>query len=65
MQNVNLRDVRGCSVCEMEEFEILRVTRRLHSELITLESQRADFSFYLVEYQVIEPWRAGDPKRAG
>lgn len=33
----------------------------MHSKLITLEAKRAEFSLFLVEYQGIEPWRAGDP----
>lgn len=44
MGNVKLEGSLGCTDYEMVEFEILRMARRTHSKLTTLDFRRADFS---------------------
>ena len=46
VSNVKLKGSLGCSDHEMVEFKILRVSKRVHSKLATLDLRRADFTLY-------------------
>jgi len=44
--NVKLKGSLVCSDHKMVEFKTLRVVRRVHSELTTLDFRRADFGLF-------------------
>ncbi|PKU33645.1 glycerol kinase [Limosa lapponica baueri] len=44
--NVKLKGSLGCSDHETVEFKILRVVRRVHSKLTTLDFRRTDFGLF-------------------
>ncbi|GAB0175611.1 nucleoside diphosphate kinase 6 [Grus japonensis] len=46
VKNMNLKGSLGCNDHEMVEFKILRVVRKAHSKLATLDFRRADFGLF-------------------
>lgn len=45
VRNMKLEDSLGCSD-SMEEFEILRASRRMDRKLVALDFRKADFGFF-------------------